>query len=349
MDLTTDYLGLRLRSPLIASAGPLTGTVAGVRALARAGVGAVVLPSMFEEQILREAEQDARLREAGTDSFAEGLTYLPADDIPPGPHGYLNVLRRAAAAVDIPVIASLNGASPGGWTAYAAAMQQAGAAAVELNIYPGLSEAEASVGGREIERRHVEILAAVKAAVSIPVAVKLISHYSSPTDMAMRLDRAGADGLILFNRFVQTGIDPETLTVSAGLELSHPAESALPRAWIARLRDRVQCSLAASTGVEDYADVAAYLLAGADGVMTTSALLRHGPGYAGELLEGLVAWMRRKGFSDLSQLRGLLAGPAGGSPASGRALYLGALHGGSRTFGLDGMVARPGQTGRTVE
>ncbi len=324
MDLTTEYLGLTLRNPLVASAGPIAHTVTGVQRLADAGVAAVVLPSMFEEQILADAERDASLSEAGTESFAEALSYLPALEPDETPCQYLSLIERAAAAVDVPVIASLNGLSVGGWTGYAASMAAAGAAAIELNIYylPG----DALASGRDVEQRHVDILAAVKAAVLVPVAVKLGPYFSSVGELAVRLDEAGADGLVLFNRFMQAGIDAETLTVTSGLRLSSPAEAELPRSWIARLRGLLRASLAASTGVEDASDVAAYLLAGADVVMTTSALLRHGPRHAAALLDGLAAWMTRKGFADVADVRGKLAAPAGdGEAAYGRLGYLRAI------------------------
>jgi dihydroorotate dehydrogenase (fumarate) len=331
MDLTTGYMGLALRNPLVASASPLSGTVDGAARLADAGVGAIVLPSLFEEQVEREAEQDARLAGAGTEGFAESPSYLP--DVPgqAGSRRYLSLLERAAAAVDVPVIASLNGVTTGGWTDYASAMEQAGAAAIELNIYylPG----DPLTPGRDVEQRHVDILGTVKAAVSIPVAVKLGPYFSSTGEVALRLDKFGADGLVLFNRFMQPGIDPETLTVSTGIDLSSPAEARLPRAWIALLRGRVRASLAASTGVEDAADVAAYLLAGADVVMTTSSLLRHGPGHATVLLDGLAAWMKRKGFTAMSDLRGILSASEGTDQAAyGRTGYLAAVQGATRTY-----------------
>jgi dihydroorotate dehydrogenase (fumarate) len=316
MDLSTRYLGLQLRNPLVASASPLSNTVDGVRRLADAGVGAVVLFSLFEEQLRREAAQNAALADAGTESFAESLSYFPpAADADPGPRRYLNLLERAVAAVDVPVIASLNGSTTGGWTSYAVALERAGAAAIELNIYhlpgdPPPTSPSPYLSGRDVERRHVEILTTVKAVVKVPVAVKLSPYYSSTGEMALRLDRAGADGLVLFNRFLQPDIDPETLTVTAGFGLSSPAEARLPRAWIALLAGRVAASLAATTGVQDAPDVARYLLAGADVVMTASALIRHGAGHAGVLLDGLSAWMSRKEFASVADLRGLLAVPA---------------------------------------
>lgn len=310
MDLTTRYLGLQLRNPLVASAGPFARTVSGVDRLADAGVGAIVLSSLFEEQ------------------------FEPGGAKPGGqerdPAGYLGLISRCAEKVDVPVIPSLNGSTTGGWTSYAAAMQEAGAPAIELNLY--LPQADPLVSGHEIERRHIEVLTTVKAAVDIPVAVKITPFLSSPGELALRLDRVGADGLVLFNRFMQTAIDPETLQVAVGFELSRPAEAAYVRAWIARLRGRVAASLAASTGVEQAGDVAAYLLAGADVVMTTSALLRHGPEHAEKLLYGLTGWMRRKGFDDLGEVRGRLA-----EPLAKRAAELRGHGGGDRDGYLDAL------------
>jgi dihydroorotate dehydrogenase (fumarate) len=330
MELTTKYLGLELRNPLVASAGPLASTPDGVRALADAGMGAVVLPSLFEERIRRESERDFWLASAGTESFPEALSYLPDTALDAWPSQHLRLVEKAAAAAGVPVIASLNGVTPGGWTGYATALQDAGAAAIELNVYY-LSD-DPMAPARDAERRCVELLLAVKAAVLIPVAVKIGPYFSSVGELAASLDQCGADGLVLFNRFMQAGIDPESFTVSEGFQLSSPGEAALPRAWISRLSGKVSCSLAATTGVETAADVAAYLLAGADVVMTTSALLRHGPGYAAELLEGLLAWMRRKGFSSVAEARGLLSAQAG-LPVPGRTGYLSAIGQAARAFG----------------
>jgi dihydroorotate dehydrogenase (fumarate) len=332
MDLTTAYLGLRLRNPLVASAGPLTSTADGVRRLADAGVGAVVLPSLFEEQLRHQADRDSYLASAGTESSGEALSYVPDATFDPWPHQYLHLIEQATAVAGpgVPVIASLNGVSPGGWTDYATAMQDAGAAAIELNIYylPG----DPLIPARDAERRYTEVLISVKAAVRIPVAVKVGPYFSSPGEMATVLDQAGADGLVLFNRFMQTDVDPETFTVSTGFRLSTPGEASLPRAWIRLLRGKVRCSLAATTGVETPADVAAYLLAGADVVMTTSALLRHGPPYAADLLDGLAGWMQRKGFGTVTDLRGLLSAEAG-LTVPGRAGYLSAIEQATHAFG----------------
>ncbi len=330
MNLATSYLGLKLRNPLVASAGPMTQTGDRVDRLAQAGVGAVVLPSLFEEQIRAEADRDERLAEAGIDSFAEAMTYLIDPDSSIWPRQYLSLIQRAAGS-GIPVIASLNGSTPGGWTDYARAMQDAGAAAIELNIYylPG----DPLIPARDAEQRYVDILTTVKAVVSVPVAVKLSPYFSSLGEMAVRLDQAGADGLVLFNRFMQTDVNPDTLTISTGFQLSSPAEATLARSWIARLRGQVRASLAASTGVETAEDVAAYLLAGADVVMTTSSLLRHGPAHAGVLLDGLTAWMERKGFSSTEEIRGMLAAATSAAgPGYGRSGYLSAIERATRTY-----------------
>jgi len=309
MNLSTSYMGLALRNPLVASASPLSYTLDGVRLLADAGVGAIVLFSLFEEQLRERSARDARLIDDPAESFPEALNYFPSiAEEDGGPNSYLALLERAASAVEIPVIGSLNGVTPEGWTEYARAMQDAGAAAIELNIYylPGTAE----ISGREVEQRHIDVLERVKAEVSVPVAVKLSPYFSSTAEIALRLEDAGADGLVLFNRFLQPDVDSERLALAPGVGLSTPADARLPRTWIALLRGRVKnLSLAATGSVEGRADVANYLLVGADVVMVASALLRHGAGYATVLLDGLTAWMARKGFDDVGQFRGLLAVP----------------------------------------
>jgi dihydroorotate dehydrogenase (fumarate) len=325
MSLATTYMGVPLRNPLVASPSPLSYTLEGVRRLGESGVGAIVLFSLFEEQLREEAAEDARLVDAHAESFPEALDYVPAlvqED--PGPRAYLSLLERAVAAVDVPVIASLNGVTPEGWTDYARAMQDAGAAAIELNVYylPG----DPMVPGGDVEQRHLDVLEHVKAAVTVPVAVKLSPYFSSLGELALRIDRAGADGLVLFNRFLQPDVDPDELAIVPRVTLSSPADARLPRTWIALLRGRVNASLAATTGVETPGDVAAYLLAGADVVMTTSALLRHGPMYATELLDGLSDWMARKGFATLDEFRGMLSVPADTDQAAyERAGYVAAM------------------------
>jgi dihydroorotate dehydrogenase (fumarate) len=306
MDLSTRYLGLELANPLVAAASPLSRTVDGVRRLADAGVGAVVLYSLFEEQLLLEAQRTTALTEHSSQSYAESLSYFPdtaLDDH--GPRRYLSLLERAAASAPVPVIASLNGVNPGSWAEYARSMQDAGAAAIELNIYflPG----DPHLRGADVEQRHLDIVARVKDAVTVPVAVKLSAQFSSFGEMALRLEQAGADALVLFNRFLQPDIDPETRTVGPAVTLSSAAEMRLPLTWIALLHGRVRVDLAATTGVEDASDVIKYLLAGADVVQTASALLRHGPDYAAVLLDGLTAWLDRKGYPGVGAVRGMLA------------------------------------------
>lgn len=325
MDLSTSYLGLTLRNPLVASPSPLSYTLDGIKRLADGGVGAIVLFSLFEEQLREEAARAIRLVEETAESFPEALDYFPSVvDEDGGPRSYLVLLERAVSSVDVPVIASLNGVTPEGWTDYARAMQDAGAAAIELNIYylPGDPE----ISGREVEQRHLDVLTRVKSTVDVPVAVKLAPYFSSAGEMALRLDEAGADGLVLFNRFLQPDIDPEQLAVLPRVNLSSPADARLARTWIAMLRGKVRASLAATSGVEVPSDMARYLLAGADVVMSTSALLRHGPSYAADLLDGLAAWMSRKGFDDLARVRGLLAVPVEADAAEyERASYVTAM------------------------
>lgn len=334
MDLTTDYLGLLLRNPLVASAGPLSQTVDGVRGLADAGVGAVVLYSLFEEQVRQQAARDAELADLHEESFAEALSYFPAaETAEPGvADRYVALVERAASAVEVPVIASINGANLGGWVRIARQLADAGAAAIELNVYfvPG----DLHLTGAEVEQRHLDIVGAVRAAVPVPIAVKLSPYFSSPGNMALRLVEAGADGLVLFNRFLQPEVDIETLTVTPSVALSTRFEGRLPRTWIAALARHTRASLAATSGVEEAADVIRYLLAGADVVMTTSALVRHGAGYAGVLLGGLQEWMRRRGYASVDEFRGLLAVPADVDGASYlRAGYVAALEKARRVYG----------------
>jgi dihydroorotate dehydrogenase (fumarate) len=329
MELSCQYLGLELHNPLVASASPIAGGVDGVRRLADAGLAAVVLPSLFEEELRQEAAENAAAWQAGVDSFAESLSYFPdIDGMEPNPRRYLSLVERAVAAVDIPVIASVNCVTASGWTTYASALEQAGAAAIELNLYH--LPHDPAISGREVEQRHIEVLAAVKAVVSTPVAVKLSPYYSSMGEMALRFERAGAGGLVLFNRFLQPDIDPDRLAWSAGFGLSSPADARLPRAWVARLAGRVNASLAASGGVEDASDVAGYLLAGADVVMTTSSLLRHGAEHAMVLLGGLTGWMARNGFTSLEEFRGKLAGSDEAAAARERAGYVRSLRAADR-------------------
>ena len=304
-ELATRYMGLELRNPLVASPSPLSHTVDGILRLADSGIGSVVLHSLFEEELRQQAITDAYLANAGSESFAESLSYFPpSSSVDTGAAHYLSVLERAASAVDVPLIASLNGVSPGGWTRFARQMSDAGASAIELNVH--VVQGDVGASGRGIEQLHLDVLRSVKDAVDVPVALKLSPYFSSIGEIALRLDEAGADALVLFNRPVLPDIDPETLSVFMRTTLSRPLDAGLARTWIALLRAQLRCSLAGTTGVEDTGDVVKYLLAGADVVMTTSALLRHGPAHAGVILDGLTTWMQRKGFHSVDRVRGLL-------------------------------------------
>jgi len=321
-DLTTRYLGLDLRNPLVASASPMTGKLDNLKRLEDAGAAAVVLPSLFEEQIEHEASELTRLDELGTESFGEALDYLPpVEDFTTTTDAYLELLTDAKAALAIPVIASLNGTTTGGWLRHASAMVAAGADALELNIYH--VAADPTVSGAEVERRYVELVEAVRRDVAIPLAVKVGPYFSSVGHVMRQLERAGADGLVLFNRFLQPDIDLERLEVQPHVELSTSFESRLPLRWIALLRDEIAISLAATSGVQDAEDVLKLLLAGADSVMMTSALLRWGPLHLGRVLSELEAWLDAREYESVQQLRGSMSRSKSGDPgAYERANYL---------------------------
>lgn len=306
MDLTTNYMGLRLRNPLIASASPLNADLGQLRRLEDAGAGAVVLPSLFEEQIIAEREAFERHTETTAEGFAEALTFFPSHaGYGFGPQRYLDLMSRAKAALDIPVIASLNGVSQSGWADYGRGLQEAGADAIELNIY--LIPTDLTLTGREVEQRCLDILSTVKASVTIPVAVKIGPCFSAFGAMARALAEAGADALVLFNRFYSPDIDIVSLRPSLELDLSRPAEMRLPLLWIAVLHGRIRASLAASTGVDTADDVFKYLLAGADTVMTTASLLRHGVDHMRTLLDGLVALLAARGIESPGEIRGRMS------------------------------------------
>lgn len=325
MDLTTDYLGLRLKNPLVAGASPLSRQVEDVRALADAGVSAVVLYSLFEEQIEHERAAHEHFEQAGTESHAEALTYLPnLDYFPRGPEDYIAHVGKVKQAVDIPVIASLNGTTRGGWVKYARMLQDAGADALELNIYHVASDP--TVNAASVESRYLGVVAAVKEKVTIPVAVKLSPFFSSFAHFAQRLDEAGADGLVLFNRFYQPDIDLDELEVRPDLELSAPHELRLPLRWIAILDPLVKASLAATSGVYRGTDVIKLLLAGADTVMLCAALLKSGPQAARTILAELEAWMTEREYESVKQLQGSMNQRACENPgAFERAQYMKAL------------------------
>lgn len=327
MDLATNYLGLKLRSPLVASASPLNAHLDNLRKLEDFGAGAVVLPSVFEEQVIREQEVLDALIDRGTDSFGEALSYFPAQtSYAFDTSHHLILIERASKALDIPVIASLNGITDSGWVDYARDIESAGAKAIELNIF--FIPSDSTMSGAAVERRYSDIVRAVTSAVGIPVAVKIGPYFSSPGHVAGELVKAGAKGLVLFNRFYQPDIDPATLSVETNLELSRRYEMRLPLLWIGVLAGRIAASLAATTGVDTADDVVRYLLAGADVVMTTSALLRHGLGHMQVLVEGLTNWLLLRKLSSPDAIRGRLSHRSIDDPeAYERANYIKVLQG----------------------
>jgi dihydroorotate dehydrogenase (fumarate) len=320
--LETTYLGLRLTSPLVVSASPIGKDVDRLARLVQSGAAAVVLPSLFEEQIERVSLSLHAALMSGSESHAEATSYLPEiAAYNTGPDQYLDLVRRARRDLSVPVIGSLNGASPGGWTSHARRIEEAGADAIELNLYFVAADIEET--GEDVERRYLAVVESVRRVVGVPLAVKIGPYFSSLANMARRLVGAGADGLVLFNRFYQPDIDLETLHIVPDVQLSTSAELRLPLRWIALLRDRFDVSLAATTGVHDHFDVVKLLLAGADVTMLASALLRHGPGRMGEIRSGLVEWLRDHEYESVEQLKGSMS--AGSAPNPGaleRANYM---------------------------
>lgn len=321
-DLGTRYLGLELRSPLVASASPLTGDLDGLKRLEAAGAGAVVLPSLFEEQIFHESLEVDRVLATGAESFPEALSYFPElADYDTGPGSYLALIERAKAELAVPVIASLNGSSTGGWVRHARLLAEAGADALELNVYR--VAADPDVAGAEVERGYLELVSAVRDAVALPLAVKVGPFFSAPANMARGLVAAGADGLVLFNRFYQPDLDLETLDVTPHLVLSTSEELRLPLRWIAILHGRIDACLAATTGIHTGQDAAKALLAGADVAMMTSALLRNGPEHLASVEAELVAWLDEHEYESVDQLRGSVSQVASADPeAFERANYM---------------------------
>ncbi|MCC7366385.1 MAG: dihydroorotate dehydrogenase-like protein [Dehalococcoidia bacterium] len=306
VDLGTTYMGMRLATPVVPSASPLTEKLDVLHRLQAAGAGAVVLRSLFEEQIERTDMDIHEFLEQWTESCFEAQSFFPP--IPETRNiadTYLEHIASARRELSIPVIASLNGASPGGWTRYAKLMEDAGADAIELNIF--LIPAGPDEDAEAVEQRYADLVASVRDTISVPLAVKIGPHFSAIPAMARKLALAGADGLVLFNRFVQPDIDLETLTVTPTVRLSTSAELSLPLRWLAILRRQASISLAATSGVHTTADVLKVLLAGGDIAMMASALLQHGPEHVGTVVAGLRAWMDEHGYSSVDQLKGSLA------------------------------------------
>ena len=331
--LRTSYLGLTLPTPVVASSSPFTGDLASLRAMQAAGIGAVVLPSLFEEQLVHEADQVHRMTDTGSDANPEAPAgyHSPLDDYNDGATRYIKLVRDAKEALDIPVIASLNGHTPGGWTRYASLLAEAGADAIELNLYR--VAADPAVTGRDIETDMLRVIESVAGAADVPIAVKLSPYVSALANLAPQLVDAGAAGLVLFNRFYQPDIDPETLSAGPHLVLSDSDELRLPLRWCALLHGRVDASLAATTGVHTARDVIKVLLAGADVAMTTSSLLRHGPDHARVLVDGLTDWMTQHGYGTVEQLVGAVSQRNVADPeAFERANYLQTLTSYASTF-----------------
>ncbi len=314
-DLTSGYLGLQLRNPLVASASPLAKDLSNLRKMEDSGAAAVVLHSLFEEQITAEEHSLDRLLSEGTESYAEALSYFPElRSYGMGPDAYLEHIRKAKKAVSIPIIGSLNGVSTGGWIQYARQIEEAGADALELNIY--FLPTSLEIEGREIEANYCDLVEAVKSKVRIPVAVKLAPFFTSMANMAFRLDRAGADALVLFNRFYQPDFDLEALQVAPHLTLSTSEELRLRLHWVALLSRTVKCELAITGGVHTAEDVLKGIMAGAQVVMLTSALLKNGIGYLRDLEAGVMEWMELHEYESIRQMRGSMNAAAVAEPAA---------------------------------
>jgi dihydroorotate dehydrogenase (fumarate) len=325
MDLTTYYLGLRLRTPLIVGASPLSEDIGNIERMQDAGASAVVLYSLFEEQLRQDRLELNRRLEHGTQSSPEALTYFPeSESYQLGPEEYLAHIQKAKKAVQIPIIASLNGSMDGDWTQYAKLIEKAGADALELNIY--YIPTDLNMTGAEVEQTYFNILKAVKAELSIPVAMKLSPFFSNFANMAKRLDDAGADGLVLFNRFYQPDIDLDTLEVKPNILLSTPMAMRVPLRWIAILYDRIRANLAATSGIHRATDVLKMLMAGADVTMLCSVLIRHGIPQIAVIERDMMNWLEEREYVSVQQLRGSLSQKNTDNPSAfERAQYMRAI------------------------
>jgi dihydroorotate dehydrogenase (fumarate) len=327
IDLSTTYLGLQLRTPLVASASPLSQEIDGIRRLEDAGASAVVLYSLFEEQLRQETYELEHHLAEGTNSFAEAASFFPQpDEFRTGPEEYLNHIFRARKAVSVPIIASLNGTSLGGWTRYANLIEQAGANALECNIYS--IPTDPNLTSSAVEEQYLDILRAVKSAVSIPVAVKVSPFFSNMANMAKRFDDAGAHGLVLFNRFYQPDINLDELEIQPNVLLSTPQALRLPLTWIGILFGRIRANLAATSGVHGPEDVVKLLMAGADVTMLCSTLLRNGIGHLTHIEAGLLKWMEEHEYESVRQMKGSMSQIRCPNPSAfERAQYMKAVKG----------------------
>jgi dihydroorotate dehydrogenase (fumarate) len=306
IDLSTKYLGLNLKNPLVVSASPLSAELGNIRRMEDCGASAVVLPSLFEEQIQVESNTLDQFLSQGTESFAEALSYIPnMEGYRLGPDGYLEHLRRAKEAVKIPVIGSLNGTSTSGWVGYAKKIEEAGADALELNIYFIPTDAEMS--GSHVEQMYIDLVSQVKSSIHIPVAVKIGAYFSSMPNAAKSLDMAGADALVLFNRFYQPDFDVENLEVIPNLILSTPHELLLRLNWVAVLYGKIKADMAVTGGVHSALDVLKSMMAGARVAMMTSALLRNGIGHLATVQADLLKWMEEHEYESIHQMQGSMS------------------------------------------
>ena len=316
MDLTTTYMGLNLRNPFVPSASPLSKRAEDIQRLEDAGASAVVMFSIFEEQFHHDAEALDHLLSAGSESFAEALSYFPeSEDYNVGPDQYLKIIEQASRACSIPIIGSLNGVSNEGWIDYAKKIEQAGAKGIELNVY--FIPTDPNMTGADVEKMYLDVVRAVRGAVKIPVAIKLGPYFNSMANMARRLCQAGADALVLFNRFYQPDFDLEQMEVLSDLQLSTSAELRLPLRWIAILCGQNEhCSLAATTGVHTGADTAKCILAGADAVMIASALLKNGIGHLPKMIKELQSFMEAKEYASVAEMKGAMSQRHVANPAA---------------------------------
>jgi dihydroorotate dehydrogenase (fumarate) len=315
MDLSTTYMGMKLKNPLVPSASPLSQHISNVKLMEDKGASAVVLESLFEEQISYEKREMDHFLSQGTESFAESLSYFPdAEMYNFGPNEYLEHIRQAKEAVDIPIIASLNGVSTGGWTEYARKMQQAGADAIELNSYYLATDPQKD--SKMIEDNYIEVLKEVKSAITIPVSFKLSPYFTSLAAMAKRFDEAGADGLVLFNRFYQPDIDLENLEVVPNLVLSTSESMRLPLRWIAILYGKIKANMAATSGIHTAHDVLKMLMAGADVTMLCAVLFQQGLGAISQILDDMHKWMEDHEYESVKQMKGSMSHKSIAEPAA---------------------------------